>query len=231
MLLTASSTPALAVPPGTQVQGNVFGKWETCVAVGPPERFGGQTLRCPSLNSVSVFSATDVRPLEQVQGAPDQPAVAPQPIAQAEAQPRAQAQPRGRQVEGRIFGNWEICTLVGKPERYGGQTLHCPSLPDDNIFSATDVREIGQPDPFDHPPAAAAPLAPAEAPAQAQAPQAQAPQVEAPAQPRGRQVQGNVFGTWETCTLIGKQQGAGGYILHCPSLPDDNIFSESDVRL
>ena len=222
MLISALSTPALAVPPGTQVQGNVFGKWETCVTVGQPERFGGQTLRCPSLNSDNIFSATDVRPLEQAQVTAKEPAAAPEPIAHAEAQPRAQAQSRGKQVEGRIFGIWQPCTTVGKPERFGGQTLHCPSLPDDNIFSATDVREIGQPDPFDHPPAAA--LAPAEAAAQVPAPQA-------PVQPRGRQVQGNVFGTWESCTLIGKQQGAGGYMLHCPSLPDDNIFSESDVRL
>jgi hypothetical protein len=133
--------------------------------------------------------------------------------------PKAPAQPPapplGRQVQGYVFGNWEICTTVGPKGRFGGQILHCPSLLADGIFSETDVREIG-----------------AGAEAAQPTPQPGLTPPAAPAQPPlGRQVQGRVFGNWETCRMIGKQLESGGYLLHCPSLPDDNIFSEAEVRL
>jgi hypothetical protein len=198
--------PARAAPqdpptaPPRAVQGNVFGTWETCTTVGAPQPFGGLVLHCPSLPDDNVFSATDVREIGAAQPAPKDAPAAAAP---------------GRAVQGYVFGVWENCTTVGPPQRFGGQVLHCPSLPDDNVFSATDVREIG-----------VAPFAPPDQTAQ----DAHfTPPV--PMAPAGRQVQGNVFGVWETCTLLGAQQGTGGYLLHCPSLPDDNVFSDSDVRL
>jgi hypothetical protein len=214
-LLQAPKAPAQppAPPLGRQVQGYVFGNWETCTTVGPKGRFGGQILHCPSLLADGIFSETDVREIgagaEAAQPTP-QPGLTPPA---APAQPPAP--PLGRQVQGYVFGNWEICTTVGPKGRFGGQILHCPSLLADGIFSETDVREIG-----------------AGAEAAQPTPQPGFTPPAAPAQPPlGRQVQGRVFGNWETCRMIGKQLESGGYLLHCPSLPDDNIFSEAEVRL
>ena len=143
--------------------------------------------------------------LEQAQNAPAQPVAAP----------------LGRKVEGFVFGTWETCTTVGPKGRFGGQVLHCPSLVADGIFSETDVREIGGAAQEPQPQPQLQPVL--EPPA--------APPAQPPARPLGRQVQGRVFGNWETCTMIGKQLPTGGYLLRCPSLNDDNVFPEADVRL
>ena len=215
VILAVVPNASSAFAPGSEVQGKVFGVWQTCTTVGPPERFGGQVLHCPSLPDNNIFSASDVRNIGAA-------AAADQPAPQARFTPpasraRPPAPPRGRQVEGNVFGVWETCTAVSPPERFGGQVLHCPSLAADDIFSASDVREIEATTTADQPPPQV-PFTPSAARAQP------------PAVPSGRQVQGNVFGVWEACTLLGKQQGSGGYLLHCPSWPDDSIFSESDVR-
>jgi hypothetical protein len=198
-LLAVSPTAASAAfAPGSAVEGHVGSTWSPCTTVGAQQRFGGYVLHCASLPDDNIFSETDVRSVGPARAAPQDPPTAP---------PRA--------VQGNVFGTWETCTTVGAPQPFGGLVLHCPSLPDDNVFSATDVREIG-----------VAPFAPPDQTAQ----DAHfTPPV--PMAPAGRQVQGNVFGVWETCTLLGAQQGTGGYLLHCPSLPDDNVFSDSDVRL
>jgi hypothetical protein len=205
LLVLSPTAASAAFAPGSAVEGHVGSTWSPCTTVGAQQRFGGYVLHCASLPDDNVFSESDVRPAGPARAAPRDP-------------PAAAA--LGRPVQGYVFGTWEACTTVGAPQPFGGQVLHCPSLPDDNVFSATDVREIG-----------GAPFAPADQAAQAAPFTPPAPVAQAPAAPAGRQVQGNVFGVWETCTLLGAQQGSGGYLLHCPSLPDDHVFSASDTRL
>jgi hypothetical protein len=181
--------------PGSRVEGHIGSHWAPCEVVGNQLRTGGYLLHCDALPGPdNVFSETDVREIGAAQPAPVGPAPA--------------AAPQGRPVQGHVFGNWENCTMIGGRLPTGGYRLHCDSLPDpDNVFSDSDVREIGaaQPAPVGQAPAAA---------------------------PQGRPVQGRVFGNWENCTMIGGRLPTGGYRLHCDSLPHpDNVFSDSDVRM
>ena len=176
------------LPTGSPVEGHIGSYWRPCV-VASTSLGGGYVLHCTALPDDNVFSASDVRLPAAARPTPaNRPAAAPQ----------------GRNVQGNVRGVWETCTVVGAPPVGGGYILSCPSLNSENIFSESDVREIGAAQPVARNPA--------------------------PVAPQGRPVQGNVRGVWENCTMIGGQQGTGGYILHCPSLPDDSIFSASDVR-
>ncbi|MDB5438565.1 MAG: hypothetical protein JWM33_992 [Caulobacteraceae bacterium] len=116
----------------------------------------------------------------------------------------AAAAPAGRAVDGHFGSDWIACTQVGDQLPTGGFVLHCASLPDDNVFSASDVR----------PAAAARPAGPTPPAIGGQTPA----------------VQGLIRGRWEDCTLVGAP-ATGGSLLHCPSLPEDAVFSASEVRL
>jgi hypothetical protein len=118
---------------------------------------------------------------------------------------QAAAFPPGSQVEGHVGADWSPCTVVGDQLRTGGYVLHCDAVPDDNVFSATDVRQpaAAQQAPVGRPPAAG---------------------------PQGRPVQGLIRGNWEDCAMIGNPLPTGGSVLHCDSLPDDTVFSASEVR-
>jgi hypothetical protein len=118
---------------------------------------------------------------------------------------QAAAFPPGSQVEGHVGADWSPCTVVGDQLRTGGYVLHCDAVPDDNVFSATDVRQpaAAQQAPVGRPPAAG---------------------------PQGRPVQGLIRGNWEDCAMIGNPLPTGGYLLRCSSLLDDTVFSASEVR-
>jgi hypothetical protein len=181
---------AASLPSGSRVEGHFGADWIPCIVVGNQRPTGGYVLRCDALpDPDNVFSETDVRSL----GAP-----APLVKQVAAAKPT-------HAVQGHIADRWEDCTMIGTQLPTGGYRLHCPSLPDaENVFSASDVREIGAP-------AAVVPV---------------------PAAMPGRRVQGNVRGTWESCIMSGGQLPTGGYLLRCDSAPNvETVFSASDVRL
>jgi hypothetical protein len=185
--------PPAAASLGRAVLGHIGSNWVPCNVIGLPLRTGGIRLRCDYLDGQeAVFSASDVREVNA-------PAAAPQAV------PAAQAF-AGRPVQGHVGSAWVDCTMIGGQLPTGGYQLHCDSLPDPtNVFSASDVREIG----------GARAVPPASIAAAAQ----------------GRRVQGFFAGAWIDCTMIGNQTPTGGYLLRCDANPGvDAIFSASDVR-
>lgn len=190
-LLACTQAEAASFPSGSRVEGHIGSHWSPCVVVGPQRVTGGYALHCDELpDPTNIFSESDVRPLgvgrDKVEG--------PLP-----------AKP-GRKVQGFFAGTWIDCTQIGSQLPTGGFRLHCAALPDpENVFSETDVRQVGaqQPTALPKPPNAKA----------------------------ERRVQGHVGNHWEACTLIGGQLPTGGYLLQCDSTPaDQTVFSASDVR-
>jgi hypothetical protein len=197
----ACPAAAATFPPGSQVEGHISSHWAPCVTVGAQRPTGGYLLKCAELPVENVFSESDVRSPGPAQAAVNRPP----PAVPTPALPQAVA-PAGVPVQGFFAGRWIACTQLGPQLPTGGYRLHCPALPDpENIFSETDVRQIG------------APLAD--------------PNRQLPAAPQGRRVQGHVDNHWEACTQIGAQLQTGGYLLRCDSaLGVESVFSETDVR-
>ena len=178
LLLAGIATGVQAQPvqfvAGSRVEGHIGSSWSPCIVVGAQLPTGGYRLHCDSLpDPTNVFSESDIRRPGGVQPLPQGPA-----------------------VQGRFGSNWIDCTQLGPQMPTGGYRLHCPALPDDNVFSESDVRRPTV--------------------------------IQPPSQ--GRAVQGRFGSVWIDCTQVGPQLPTGGYRLHCPALPDDNVFSESDVR-
>jgi hypothetical protein len=182
---------------GALVEGHVGSKWVSCTVVRS-DPFGGYVLRCDALpGQESVFSETDVRVI-RAPHAPHAPQVKKAQVAAVAANANA------HRVEGRVGSKWIPCTVV-RPEPFGGFTLHCDSLPqDESVFAASDVREIGAP-----------PAKPQERPVAAA---------------NAHRVEGRVGSKWIPCAVV-RPEPFGGFVLHCDSLPqDESVFAASDVR-
>ena len=121
LLLAGIATGVQAQPvqfvAGSRVEGHIGSSWSPCIVVGAQLPTGGYRLHCDSLPDPTNVSESDVR----------RPTV---------IQPPSQ----GRAVQGRFGSVWIDCTQVGPQLPTGGYRLHCPALPDDNVFSESDVR-------------------------------------------------------------------------------------------
>jgi len=190
--LGGGQAEAASFPAGSHVEGHIGSHWSPCIVVGPQRATGGYALHCDELpDPTNIFSESDVRSL----GTGNDKVVTPLSVEKP-----------GRPVQGFFAGKWIDCTQLGSQLPTGGFRLHCAALPDpENVFSETDVRQIGAQQPT----------------AVQKLPDAQAE----------RRVQGHVGNHWEACTLIGAQLPTGGYLLRCDSTPaDQTVFSASDVR-